>query len=485
MKLDITVPSAGESVVEGDVARWFKDDGDLVELEEPLVELETDKASLELVAEAAGKLEIVVAEGTTVEVGQVIGHIDADGAGATPKKKGKAAKDDPLAAADKKAAKGEEREFRAASAQHDTVHNLTMPSPAARKLISENKVSAKDIKGTGRNGRITKADVVRYLAALSREENLLSTKRLRTQQLKLTPEDRLPPESELPAMKTPSPAMKAEVADEEWLVPASEEAPAAPPPRAPALLVAPDKPTVPPPAAAPQARGIRQEKMSRIRKTIASNLVAAQKNSALLTTFNEVDLGAVIEMRQRYKEQFKEKYQVGLGFMSFFTTVVCRALQEFPTINASLDGSDIVYHDYCDIGIAVAAPKGLVVPVIRNAEALGFHEIEAAIAGLAKRAREGKLSLDELSGGTFSITNGGVFGSMLSTPIVNYPQSAILGMHNIVERPVARDGEVVIRPVMYVALTYDHRLIDGSEAVRFLVRLKDQLEDPARLMLGL
>jgi 2-oxoglutarate dehydrogenase E2 component (dihydrolipoamide succinyltransferase) len=243
-------------------------------------------------------------------------------------------------------------------------------------------------------------------------------------------------------------------------------------------------PSAPPVIASGGARNIRREKMTSLRKTIARRLVAVKNETAMLTTFNEVDMKPVMELRSRYKDQFKEKYGVGLGFMSFFTKAICAALKEFPTVNASIDGDEIVYHDYCDVSIAVSTPRGLVVPVIRNAESLTMSQIESEVVRLATKGRDGKLSIEEMTGGTFSITNGGVFGSMLSTPIINPPQAAILGMHNIVERPVVKNGEVVVRPIMYVALSYDHRIIDGKESVSFLVRVKEMLEDPGRLILG-
>ncbi|HEX6891054.1 MAG TPA: 2-oxoglutarate dehydrogenase complex dihydrolipoyllysine-residue succinyltransferase, partial [Chryseolinea sp.] len=255
-------------------------------------------------------------------------------------------------------------------------------------------------------------------------------------------------------------------------------------PSKPAEGKAPAQPSAPPVIASGGSRNVRNEKMTSLRKTIAKRLVAVKNETAMLTTFNEVDMKPVMELRSKYKDQFKEKYGVGLGFMSFFTKAVCAALKEFPAVNASLNGDEIIFHDYCDISIAVSTPRGLVVPVIRNAEALTFNQIESEVVRLATKGRDGKLSIEEMTGGTFSITNGGVFGSMLSTPIINPPQSAILGMHNIVERAVVKNGEVVVRPIMYVALSYDHRIVDGRESVSFLVRVKEMLEDPGRLILG-
>jgi 2-oxoglutarate dehydrogenase E2 component (dihydrolipoamide succinyltransferase) len=295
------------------------------------------------------------------------------------------------------------------------------PSPAAAKILAEKGIDAAQVAGTGKDGRITKDDA------------------LKAEQAPATP-----------AAKANAPAAAA----------ASAAAPVG-------------------------ERNQRRERMSQLRKTVARRLVSVKNETAMLSTFNEVNMGPVMELRSRYKDKFKEKYGVGLGFMSFFTRAVCLALQEFPSVNAMIDGDEMILNDYCDISIAVSAPRGLVVPVIRNAEKLGLHEIEAEVGRLAKRARENQLTLEEMTGGTFTITNGGVFGSMLSTPIINAPQSAILGMHNIVERPIALNGEVVIRPVMYIALSYDHRIIDGRESVSFLFRVKEYLEDPARMLIGI
>lgn len=403
MTVDIVVPAAGESVTEADIASWYKADGDYVALDDALLELETDKASMDINAPAAGILRVKIEDGT-VSVGDVIGHIEPSDQAPVPAQQ--AAETPPA-----------ESPTATPAATQPSGH----PSPAAAKLLRERAIDANAVTGTGRNGRIIKSDV-------------------------------------------PS-AASVPVAESTTEVPT--EAPVEQP--------------VPRNAG---ERGVRRERLSRLRKTIATRLIDAQQSAALLTTFNEVDMAAVMALRSEYKDTFKEKYDVGLGFMSFFTKAVCDALQQFPLINAQFEPDAIVYHDYCDIGIAVSTPKGLVVPVVRNAQALSFNEIESAILGYAKRGRDGKLTPDDMAGGTFTITNGGVFGSLVSTPIVNRPQSAILGMHNIVKRPVVVDDEIVIRPMMYIALTYDHRLIDGKDAVQFLVRIKALIESPTRLLLG-
>jgi 2-oxoglutarate dehydrogenase E2 component (dihydrolipoamide succinyltransferase) len=395
---EMKVPAVGESITEVTLSTWLKKDGDFVKLDEVIAEVESEKATFELPAEASGILRIVAAEKSTLPIGGLICRIEitegpAQGA-AVPTSPGKPA----AAPAGSSYAKGH-------------------PSPAAGKILDEKGIPSSQVPGTGVGGRVTKED-----------------------------------------------AKKAG--------PASRPQPAAP--AGPAQVV-------PAPSG---TRGVRREKMSSLRKTIARRLVAVKNETAMLTTFNEVDMKPIMDMRAKYKESFKEKFGVGLGFMSFFTKAICQALKDFPAVNASIEGDEIVYHDYCDISIAVSTPRGLVVPVIRNAELLSMAQIEAEVVRLAGRGRDGKLSIEEMTGGTFSITNGGVFGSMLSTPIINPPQSAILGMHNIVERPVVKNGEVVVRPVMYLALSYDHRIIDGRESVSFLVRTKELLEDPGRMMLG-
>lgn len=401
------VPAVGESISEVTIANWLKKDGDTVQIDEVICELESDKATFELTAEKSGVLKTLAAKGDTLPIGAPICSIDT--AGAVPTKVEPAAKVET-------AANGATTAVSAASAKES--YATGTPSPAAAKIMAEKGLEANDVKGTGVDGRITKQDA------------LTATK---------------------------------EVA------PKSVE----------------NKPAQPASAVSVSSglRSQKREKMSPLRKTISKRLVAVKNETAMLTTFNEVDMKPIMDLRAKYKDSFKEKHGIGLGFMSFFTKAVCMALRDFPAVNAFIDGEEIVFNDYCDVSIAVSAPKGLVVPVIRNAEKMSFHQIEAEIANLAKKARENKLTIDEMTGGTFTITNGGVFGSMLSTPIINAPQSAILGMHNIVERPVVVGGEIVVRPIMYVALSYDHRIIDGRESVGFLVRVKQLLEDPSRLLL--
>jgi 2-oxoglutarate dehydrogenase E2 component (dihydrolipoamide succinyltransferase) len=400
MKVEIIVPAAGESVTEADIASWSKLNGDFVEMDDVLLELETDKASMELNAETSGVLTIVKNEGETVQVGEVIGFI-------TPSKNGGGSRQGEQAAT-----KTQESESSTPVTGKAGSYAEGHPSPSAAKRLSEAGIDS--VAGTGKGGRVTKADAIAAVASKPKESVHISTEAMG---------DNLPKQ--------------------------------------------------------------RREKMSRLRRTVADRLVNAQHTQALLTTFNEVDLTEVMAIRSKYKESFKDKYNVNLGFMSFFTKATCEALQAFPILNASVDADHIVYNDTCDIGIAVASPKGLVVPVVRSAQTMSFQQIESAIVGYAKKARDGQISLDDMNGGTFTITNGGTFGSMLSTPIVNYPQSAILGMHNIVKRPMVIGDEIKIRPIMYLAVSYDHRIIDGADAVRFLVAIKDRLEDPSRLLIGL
>lgn len=408
MSIEIKVPPVGESITEVVLSRWVKNDGDVVEMDEVIAELESDKATFELTAEQAGTLKTVAAEGDTLAIGAVVCKIED--AGAAPKAKEEPAKEEkPAAAADKVAAPVAEK-----SGEN---YATGTPSPAAGKILAEKGVDPASVKGTGIDGRITKEDAVA---------------------------------AEKSQPKAAAPAPKA----------------------APAV------------AAVAGSRNERREKMSPLRKTVAKRLVTVKNETAMLTTFNEVNMKPIMDLRGKYKDQFKEKFGVGLGFMSFFTKAVCEALKDFPAVNAKIDGEEIVYNDFADISIAVSAPKGLVVPIIRNAESMSLAQIEKTVVELATKARDSKLTIEEMTGGTFTITNGGVFGSMMSTPIINAPQSAILGMHNIIERPVAEKGEVVIRPMMYVALSYDHRIIDGRESVGFLVRVKQLLEDPARLLLG-
>lgn len=398
---EMKVPAVGESITEVTISTWLKKDGDFVQTDDIIAEVESDKATFELPAEATGILRIVAQEKTTLAIGGLICRIEITEGGAAPAK----------AAQSAQAATGGDNKSYAAG----------HPSPAAAKILDEKGVPANQIQGSGVGGRITKDD-----------------------------------------------AQKAQGAPAKPVENKSQAA----------------VPSGPPVISEGGSRNQRREKMTSLRKTIAKRLVAVKNETAMLTTFNEVDMKPIMELRSKYKDQFKEKYGVGLGFMSFFAKAVCAALKEFPAVNASIDKDEIVYHDYCDISIAVSTPRGLVVPVIRNAEKLSFEQIEKEVVRLATKGRDGKLSIEEMTGGTFSITNGGVFGSMLSTPIINPPQSAILGMHNIVERPIAKNGEVVIRPIMYLALSYDHRIVDGRESVSFLVRVKEMLEDPGRLILG-
>jgi 2-oxoglutarate dehydrogenase E2 component (dihydrolipoamide succinyltransferase) len=408
MSLEIKVPPVGESITEVVLSRWIKNDGDVVEMDEVIAELESDKATFELTAEQAGTLKTIAAEGDTLAIGAVVCKIE-DG-GAAPAKA-----DAPKA--EEKAVVAEEKTSAPVAEKSGESYATGTPSPAAGKILAEKGIDAGAVKGTGVDGRITKDDAVKAEAG----------------------------------KKPEAPKASAPVA-----------------------------------AAAPAgSRGERREKMSPLRRTVAKRLVAVKNETAMLTTFNEVNMKPIMDLRGKYKDQFKEKYGVGLGFMSFFTKAVTEALKDFPAVNGRIEGEELVYNDFADISIAVSAPKGLVVPVIRNAESMSLAQIEKSVLELALKARDSKLTLEEMTGGTFTITNGGVFGSMMSTPIINAPQSAILGMHNIVERPVAEKGEVVIRPMMYVALSYDHRIIDGRESVGFLVRVKQLLEDPARLLLGI
>ena len=406
MAIEIKAPTFPESVADGTVATWHKQPGDAVKRDDLIVDIETDKVVLEVLATADGVLGAIVKnEGDTVLSDEVLGSIVEGGAAAAAP----AAAATPAAQAAAPAADGED----------DPV-----AAPAARKIAEENGINIASVAGTGKGGRVTKEDVVAAVAA-------------------------------------------------------KKAAPAAAPAKAAA-----------PAAAAPVfAAGDRVEKrvpMTRVRATVAKRLVEAQSNMAMLTTFNEVDMTEIMALRSKYKDLFEKSHNgVRLGFMSFFVKAATEALKRFPAVNASIDGSDIVYHGYADIGVAVSSDRGLVVPVLRNAELMSLAEIEGGIAAYGKKARDGKLSIDEMTGGTFTITNGGTFGSMMSTPIVNPPQAAILGMHNILQRPMAVNGQVVIRPMMYLALSYDHRLIDGKEAVSFLVAIKNLLEDPARLLLDI
>jgi len=445
MKVDVKVPEVGESVQEALLAEWYKADGDIVEKDEPLFVLETDKVTLEVPAQEGGALQILVQGGETVTVGKVVGRIDTE---AAPAKKtaeataaketekvgaeaarvieaeadaAKAAAETPETAPSEAAPKEAPREASAKPTEDDADTGLTpvMP-PSVRRLVGEKGLDVSKIRGTGPGGMVTKGDVILHLESGAAETA---------------------PQKDLETASA-----------------AETQAPGTP-------------------------EATTRKPMSPIRKRIASHLLDARQNTAMLTTFNEVDMSRVRALRERFKDDFFKAYDVRLGFMSFFIKAVAAALKEFPEVNARIDGDDIVYHHYYHIGIAIGAEKGLVVPVIRHADQLGFAGLERAIVDFAGRVKQNKIALSDLEGGTFSITNGGIYGSLLSTPILNMPQSGILGMHKIEERPVAIDGEVVIRPMMYVALSYDHRIVDGKDAVTFLRRIKEFIETPERIMM--
>ena len=400
--------SLGESISEVEIAQWLVSDGDYVEKDQVICEVDSDKATLELPSEAAGVIKLIAEEGQTVAVGEVVAEIDVDapapaGKPAPKKEEAKAeAKPDPMPS------KKEEPKKEAAPASKES-YATGHPSVSAKKIMDENNINASQVKGTGKDGRITKGDVVAAMAAGVSAAPVQGWGGTREQS---------------------------------------------------------------------------REKMSMLRRKIAERLVSVKNETAMLTTFNEIDMAPVMALRSQYKDKFREHHDVNLGFMSFFTKAVTEALNHFPAVNAQIDGKEIIFHDYADIGIAVSSPKGLMVPVLRNAEQMSLADIEREIKRLAIKARDGKLSVDEMTGGTFTITNGGVFGSMMSTPIINPPQVAILGMHNIVERPVAINGKVEIRPMMYVALSYDHRIIDGKESVGFLVKIKEMIENPTKIIFG-
>jgi 2-oxoglutarate dehydrogenase E2 component (dihydrolipoamide succinyltransferase) len=435
MATDVQVPALGESITEGTLAEWLKKPGEAVKADEPIASLETDKVSVEVPSPVAGVLtEQLAKEGDNVAVGAVIARIDQDataGAAAAPSpaRTAAAATTNPPGAGETPTLRGDDH-APVAAAEHDEDHVTTL-SPAVRRAVLEHHVDPSKIQGTGKDGRLTKDDVI---AAAEAQKS-----------------------------GAPAPAPQA-------------KSPSAPAPSAPAPQAK---------AAVPAERREERVKMSRLRQTIAKRLKDAQNTAAMLTTFNDVDMTAVIEARSRYKDLFEKKHGIRLGFMGFFVKACALAAKDVPSVNASLEGDEIVYHDYLDVSVAVSAPKGLVVPVVRDADRMTFAEIEKTIAQYGKKAKEGTLTVDEMTGGTFTISNGGVFGSLLSTPIINPPQSAVLGMHRIEERPVVRDGEIVARPMMYLALSYDHRLIDGREAVTFLVRVKEAIEDPTRLLIDL
>lgn len=399
--IEIKVPSPGESITEVVIARLLKKEGEFVEKDEEIAEVDSDKATLTINATESGAIKILVKEGDTVKVGQAVFTIDTAVKGES-KPKEKVEKSEAVVS--KTETVKTETPVKA-----ETTYASGTPSPAAKKLMDENKIPTTKLNGTGKDGRITKGDVLNLLSK-GFDTNTSST--------------------------------------------------------------------------SSGSRDTERQKMSALRKKLAQRLVAVKNETAMLTTFNEVDMSAIYSLRAKYKDKFKEVHGANLGFMSFFTKAVTEALNHFPAVNAMIDGEEIVYHKYADIGIAVSAPKGLVVPVLRNAEQMSLAQIETEIKNLAVKARDNKITLEDMSGGTFTITNGGVFGSMMSTPIINPPQSAILGMHNVVERPVAINGQVVIRPMMYVALSYDHRIIDGRESVGFLVKVKEMLENPTKMLFG-
>ena len=426
MAVEIKVPTVGESINEVTLTKWIKNDGDWVDRDEVIAELESEKATFEINAEKAGILHTKANIDDTLAIGDVVATIDDTAERPAGKETPKPSEKVEEKEAPKEEQKPEKKEAEPAKEEKETAPTTPKPeekeaapeenkeaekkinaTPLAAAIIADKKVDVSAIKGTGSHGKFTRNDI-------------------------------------LGALEHPGRPLETELFSREE----------------------------------------NTKKMSSLRRTISRRLVEAKNSTAMLTTFNEVDMSAIMELRKKYKEEFKKKHNVGLGFMSFFSKAVCFALQEWPAVNAQLDGDNVIYHDYVDISIAVSSPKGLVVPVIRNAESLSMAEIEKAVVELATKARESKLTIEEMTGGTFTITNGGIFGSLLSTPILNIPQSAILGMHNIVERPVAENGKVVIKPMMYVAVSYDHRVVDGRESVSFLVRVKQMLENPEQLLFG-
>jgi 2-oxoglutarate dehydrogenase E2 component (dihydrolipoamide succinyltransferase) len=393
MALEMRVPSPGESITEVEIATWLVEDGDYVEKDQAIAEVDSDKATLELPAEESGIITLKAEEGDAVAVGEVVCLIDTD-----------AAKPEGAGAVKKEVVESAKKEVVVEAPTKKESYATGSPSPAAKKILSEKNINASSVKGSGRDGRITKSDA----------------------------------ENATPSMGTPGSG----------------------------------------------TRSTERKKLSMLRRKVAERLVSAKNETAMLTTFNEVDMTAIFELRSQFKEEFKTKHGVGLGFMSFFTLAVVRALKLFPDVNSMIDGDFQIKHDFIDISIAVSGPKGLMVPIIRNTENLTFRGVESEVKRLAIRARDGKITVDEMTGGTFTISNGGVFGSMLSTPIINPPQSGILGMHNIVESPIVKGGEIVIAPIMFVALSYDHRIIDGRESVGFLVAVKEALENPTELLMN-
>ena len=460
MATDVQVPALGESITEGTLAEWLKKPGEAVAQDEPIASLETDKVSVEVPSPVAGVLtEQLVKEGDTVAVGAAIARIDEGataGAAPAPAKVAAEATTNPPGAGETPALKADST-APVAEAEPDEDHITTL-SPAVRRAVLEYHVDPTKIRGTGKDGRLTKDDVI---AAASSPAQVGVEGPQQS--------------SALPGTQAPS----------SLVTPAQGSLQSS-------TLKGPNAGALPEQKLGSRLRGNDEEgrreervKMSRLRQTIAKRLKDAQNTAAILTTFNDVDMSAVIDARSRYKDLFEKKHGIRLGFMGFFVKACALAAKDVPSVNASLEGDEIVYHDYLDVSVAVSAPNGLVVPVVRNAQAMSFAEIEKTIAEYGKKAKEGTLTVDEMSGGTFTISNGGVFGSLLSTPIINPPQSAVLGMHRIEERPVVKDGQIVARPMMYLALSYDHRIIDGREAVTFLVRVKEAIEDPTRLLIDL
>ncbi|MDX1540007.1 MAG: 2-oxoglutarate dehydrogenase complex dihydrolipoyllysine-residue succinyltransferase [Geminicoccaceae bacterium] len=484
MSVEIKVPTLGESVTEATVAKWFKQVGDDVEADEPIVELETDKVTLELNAPASGSLsEISVEEGGEVEVGAILGAIDENGGGAArqqPADDG-AAKEEAAPAEQPAEARGDGEGDEADGAGGDGAL-----SPAVRKLLDEHGIDPGSIKPTGPKGNITKGDVLAAVEAGLKgdasDEQRSSTRHEPDEAPSPGREDERDEAAAGPEDQPARDAGSASAKEDDGTRPAArEERPKAPAPK----QSTPARETRQPEPAAPAGRKGREErvKMTRLRRRIAERLKEAQNTAAMLTTYNEADMSAVMALRKRYRDSFEKKHGVRLGFMSFFVKAAVNALQAIPAVNAEIDGDEIVYKHYYDVGVAVGTPSGLVVPVIRDADSLGFAETEKRINELGKRARDGKLGMDELMGGTFTISNGGVYGSLMSSPILNPPQVGILGMHKIQERPMVVEGEIRVRPMMYLALSYDHRIVDGAEAVTFLVRVKECIEDPERLLI--
>ncbi len=480
MSVEIRVPSLGELVTEATVAKWFKQVGDPVNADEPIVELETDKVTLEFNAPASGTLaEIVVEEGGEVEVGALLGSIAQDGAGVA-------------AAAARPAAVRERAGPPAVEAAGANGHGAL--SPAVRKLLEEHGLDPATIPATGPKGNLTKGDVLAAVEARLRAKQAPAAAATPTPAAPPAFESRPAPsapvvEEPAPAALRPAPAMPSSPPEPQPMpaaarpvaAPAAAPAARAPEPAPPPVLA--PGPRVQATQPRPPAGGEERVKMTRLRRRIAERLKEAQNTAAMLTTYNEADMSAVMALRQRYRDSFEKKHGIRLGFMSFFVQASINALHAYPAVNAEIDGDEIVYKHHYDIGVAVGTPSGLVVPVIRSADRLSFAELELAIAELGVKARDGKLAMEDLMGGTFTISNGGVYGSLMSSPILNPPQVGILGMHKIQERPVVVDGAIAIRPMMYLALSYDHRLVDGREAVGFLVRIKECIEAPERLLL--